>query len=345
MAQDLLDRITRHQIFVQRLAGGQVKEAAIRINTIKTRLEQTILQGNLDEVVEQRYQLQIDDLEQYLRATYGEVTGDFEQFGTDFIEYEAEFSAKMIGATTNAPFLPPSPDQLRSAFFTDLLSLQPSKQGRTVMAYMEQFSTDKVNQFLQAIRDGFALGQTGREIQDITNGLLSLQRNQTESLIRTLTNHLANQARQMTFEENEDVLEGYEWISVLDSRTSFICMSRDGTVYPIGNNPEISPKPPAHFGCRSTTVPKVKREFSLFDDDERERIARGPDGKSRLIKKQSYEEWLRKQPESFQIQVLGPERQKLFKSGGLSLDRFVDPSGRTLTLDELRQLDGQFNGA
>ena len=344
MSQDLLDRITRHQIFVQRLAGGQVNEAAIKLESIKARLEETILQGDLDAVVEQRYQMQIGEIEQYIRATYGEITGDFEQFGTDFIEYEADFSAKMIGSTTNAPFLPPSPDQLRSAFFTDLLSLQPSQQGRTVMAYMEQFSTDKVNQFLQAIRDGFALGQTGREIRQITDGVLNLQRNQTESLIRTLTNHLANQARQMTFEENEDVLEGYEWISVLDSRTSFICMGRDGTVYPISNNPEISPKPPAHFGCRSTTVPKVKKEFSLFDDDERERIARGPDGKSRLIKKQSYEEWLRKQPKSFQIQVLGPERQKLFEQRRLPLDRFVDPQGRTLTLDELRQLDGEFNG-
>lgn len=307
-------------------------------------LEAKILSGDLNSAVEMRYQMQLDDLRQYARATFGEITADYSQFGVDFMEYEADFSAKMIGDGTSAPFLPPSPDQLRSGFFTDILSLQPNQQGLTVEGYLSRFGEQKSNQFIQAIRDGFILGQTGGEIQQAVRGVLDLQRHQLNSLIRTLTNHLANQSRQMTFEQNQDVLEGYEWVATLDSRTSFICMSRDGIIYPISNNPERSPKPPAHFGCRSTTVPVVKKEFDLLADEDEQRASFGADGKKPVDGKLNYEQWLRTQPKSFQIQVLGKERQKLFEKSKLPLTRFVDPDGRTLSLDELRQLDAEFNG-
>jgi len=48
-----------------------------------------------------------------------------------------------------------------------------------------------------------------------------------------------------------------------------------------------------------------------------------------------YNSWLRTQPPSFQADVLGPARAKLFREGGLSLDRFVDSTGRQYTLLEL----------
>jgi hypothetical protein len=55
----------------------------------------------------------------------------------------------------------------------------------------------------------------------------------------------------------------------------------------------------------------------------------------------TYEQWLKRQPASFQDTVLGPSRGKLFRNGDLSIGRFVDSQGRTLTLDELRRLEPQ----
>lgn len=54
----------------------------------------------------------------------------------------------------------------------------------------------------------------------------------------------------------------------------------------------------------------------------------------------TYNSWLKRQPAVFQYEVLGPERAKLFRSGGLSLDKFADDSGRLYTLDELRAREG-----
>lgn len=66
----------------------------------------------------------------------------------------------------------------------------------------------------------------------------------------------------------------------------------------------------------------------------RERWARENIGS--VPKTLSYEDWLRRQPTSFQDEVLGPSRGRLFRDGGLTLGSFTDASGKTLTLDQLR---------
>lgn len=53
----------------------------------------------------------------------------------------------------------------------------------------------------------------------------------------------------------------------------------------------------------------------------------------------SYESWLRRQSVAFQVEVLGVARAKLFREGKISIGRFVDEQGRTLTLDQLRKLE------
>ncbi|MNP07835.1 hypothetical protein D3C76_998780 [compost metagenome] len=63
----------------------------------------------------------------------------------------------------------------------------------------------------------------------------------------------------------------------------------------------------------------------------------GPDGVEQVSSKTSYAEWLARQPAAFQRDVLGPARYELFSKGELSIDRFVDDDGKTLTLKQLRE--------
>lgn len=49
----------------------------------------------------------------------------------------------------------------------------------------------------------------------------------------------------------------------------------------------------------------------------------------------TYGEWLKTQPDWFQDDVLGKTKGKLFRSGGLKIDQFVDRRGDSLTLSEL----------
>jgi hypothetical protein len=54
-----------------------------------------------------------------------------------------------------------------------------------------------------------------------------------------------------------------------------------------------------------------------------------------LERDQAYGAWLKAQPAAVQDAALGATRARLFREGGLAVDRFVDPAGRPLTLDEL----------
>lgn len=49
----------------------------------------------------------------------------------------------------------------------------------------------------------------------------------------------------------------------------------------------------------------------------------------------SYAEWLRDQPQKVQDAALGVTRAKLWRDGKLTIERFLDPSGRPLTLKQL----------
>lgn len=340
---DILDRLTRHQIFVQRLSGGQANIAKRKLDQMIEEVRET-LGETLTDTQRARYLQILDELEEYAREVYGSINDEYRAFGLAFLDYEVTFSNRVFSEATGVDFNRPSPVQIQSGFFTPLFNLAPQTSPITIRQALTQFGLSKAAEFIQTVRDGFVLGQTSQEIIRSAAQIVSLQKNQIETLIRTSTNHLATQARSATIQENEDILDGYEWVATLDSRTSLICASRDGKIYPIGNNPERSPKPPAHYGCRSTIVPVVNPEFDLLADADERRPFVGPDGrKGQVDGKVTYEQWLRRQPESFQVDVLGAGRFELFKNKRLPLSRFVDQSGRQLTLAELQQLDNEFN--
>ena len=55
--------------------------------------------------------------------------------------------------------------------------------------------------------------------------------------------------------------------------------------------------------------------------------------------KTTMDAWLRSQPDWFIESALGKTRAKLFKEGGLSIEKFTDMNGRPLTLKEMKALD------
>ena len=108
-------------------------------------------------------------------------------------------------------------------------------------------------------------------------------------------------------------------------------MSIDQTIIPLDG-----PKPPYHWRCRTTVIPVLKDEFAR-EIPGSTRPSVGPDGAEQVNSKTSYAEWLARQPAAFQKDVLGPARYELFSKGELSIDRFVDDDGKTLTLKQLRE--------
>ena len=136
---------------------------------------------------------------------------------------------------------------------------------------------------------------------------------------------------------NADLIKGVRWVSTLDGRTSPICRARDGVIYDV----DKGPRPPAHWNCRSTTVPVLRswRELGIPADEASPGTRASMDGQ--VPSDMTYQQWLKSKPAAFQDETLGKAKGRLFRSGGLTLDRFVNNKGREYTLDELRKRDAQ----
>lgn len=107
------------------------------------------------------------------------------------------------------------------------------------------------------IRSGLDKGQTVDEIATTVrkSNILDISRNNARALVITGITSVHAQVDQEVYLANEKALQGWQYVAVLDSRTTALCAERDGNIYPISDFAHL---PPAHYRCRSTTLPVVK---------------------------------------------------------------------------------------
>lgn len=333
------DALTRHHIFVQRYAKGREKEAAQFIRGIIKRTASYLDEGGT-EWSDNRLKKTLVDLTGYVNSMGDKYNENVITEMTKFAEQEADFNYQVLDTNVNVSTSLPAPNQIQAAILVKPLEIEATT-GYAMRQALASFTTAKATQIAQLITDGYVLGETTEQIVQRILGIEGTQRRQAETLARTITNHMSSAARELTMRENEDVLDGWKWVATLDTRTTLICGTRDGKVYPLDGDVAF---PPAHFNCRSTAVFNVKDEYDLGKDLEGQRPSRGADGTKQIGANTSYEEWLRKQPPEFQDEILGKDKADLFRKGNVPFDRFVDERGNPVSLDRLKELDQQFNG-
>lgn len=218
--------------------------------------------------------------------------------------------------------------------------------GRLLKEWVADLEASTFNRLRDVVRMGVLEGQTidqivqrvkGTRAMGYKDGILETSRRGAEALVRTAVSHAVNVARDKVYQANTNLIKGIQWISTLDGRTSPQCQSLDGKVFPISSGP----RPPAHINCRSSTAPVLKswKELGIGAKEFPEGTRASMDGQ--VAESETYQTWLQKQPAAFQDDVLGPSRGKLFRDGGMQLDRFVDRNGASLTLDQLRVKDAE----
>jgi len=330
----LEDAATRHQIYVQRYAGGNLKRVASFISKAIKTAKQRVSDG-LSTYGTRRYNSQIETLQGDLRGIYDDLKGRAQLDLGEFATYEAQFNATMLGKVVRAvvQLNVPSAEMISAAALADPLQLEARKgiQRISISGALDQFGTKKAAEIIGEIQIGSSLGETSQQISRRLTGIHQLQQDQASSLVRTMTNHIASTARVEVLKANDDILKGMRRIATLDSRTTLYCMSIDQTIISLDG-----PRPPYHWGCRTTIVPVLKDEFAR-DIPGSTRPSIGQDGVALVSSKTSYQEWLARQPAAFQRDILGPNRYALLTKGELTLDKFIDDSGKTLTLKQLRE--------
>lgn len=228
----------------------------------------------------------------------------------------------------------PSPDQLyeivyNKPFHGKIMSEWFAKVGQTMqeniyndfkIGMLEGKSSPEMAKFIfEKKYDAFKAGGIMRSFRD------------AETVTRTAISITNAAARDQTFIENEDVLDGVEWIATLDDRTDVECMVLHGNVYPINEGP----RPPLHYNCRCTIVPVVKswKDMGLGKGRVTKEQMASMDGQ--VSKPEDYDQWLKSQPADVQDEALGPVRAQLYRDEKLSLDDMVSVDHQLINLDEL----------
>jgi SPP1 gp7 family putative phage head morphogenesis protein len=255
----LQSRSISHAHYLERYKTQVVKRILEILKPSERNIVERLQTVDPDTFTEARLRRLLEDVRTISAEAVAELNIGLSDELKEFGAYESEWQAQQIQTAVpiEINITQPSPDQIFAAiqsrpFAGMLLADQVTQYGERRVALIEQ-----------AVRQGWIEGETiqsiarrvrGSRASNYTDGIISTTRKHAESLVRTAVNHTHTVARQSLYDNNRDLVKGVQYVATLDNRTTMICASLDGSIHPI----DSGPRPPQHFGCRSTTVPVVK---------------------------------------------------------------------------------------
>lgn len=340
MAASILDQVTRRQVFLERYKAGELRRLDAFLREMDKALRERLGRATVTDFQQGRLDALLAEIDALMQAIQTPYQRDMFERMDALAVHEAGMEARMLSAEPRFEATIPASSQVHAAVFSAPLSARGAGGGMLLEPFIGKWSEADRERVIGTIRRGAFEGRTteqivrdvrGTKARNFQDGILAVNRRNARTVVHTSLQHVATVARMETLQANADVLDGYEWSSTLDGRTSSVCMSLDGRVFQFGKGP----LPPAHPNCRSSIIPKLSAKFDWLFEGAQRSSKDGPVDASL-----SYFDWLKRQPAGFVEEALGPTRAALFLKGGLSADEFAKLQlGRNfepLTLEEMR---------
>lgn len=381
--EEILDQLIVQQIFLMRFSSGLTTRLLRILNSnepdvnrfIKLELKDVKLDNERDYA---RLILLADQLTALRQASWDEAERLAMEEFNELAEEQSDWFAWLYGAAIPVVMLfAKVPKQTLYALVN-----QSQFQGNTLREWFASMRRADAQRIRTEITAGVTARETPTEIARRVlgtraargaDGATAHTRRQVSAVTRTITNGISNGVRDAFNRENSRSADSglaneEQFVAILDNRTTPLCRSLDGNVYPVGRGPH----PPLHVGCRSLRYailngkvirsrpikPRVERKLlaeftkqnnlkpatSISGLPERSRVAYTNFARRRIEEMtgttpnvENYSTWLWKQSPKVQDDILGKTRGKLFRDGELSLQQFIDHSGRQYTLEDLRR--------
>lgn len=217
----------------------------------------------------------------------------------------------------------------------------PGMKGeKSLSGNIKNIASGELVRIQSRVKAGLANNKPPKEIIAEVMRTTKLTENQAATLTRTAITSTQTAALNKVVQENKDVIKGYMFTAILDSRTSPICSHHNGKIYDADDKRFM---PPLHWNCRSSLVPVLKSKKELAETEspliKKRNLDKVKDeeldGKSPKI--ESFSNWLKRQPLETQSKMLGSDdAANLFREGKLKADQFVTPKGKVLSIQALR---------
>lgn len=282
---------------------------------------------------------------------YAQIGATLAEQVTEFAEVEAGYQFDLFERVIPKPVQVEFPvarislEQVRTA------ALSRPFQGRLLKDWAKKLPADRLEVIRNAVRLGYIQGESVSQIVSRVigtpaarkqDGAIQRARRNLEAVAHTAINHAAAVTRDRFFEANDDVIASITWSSTIDLKTSSWCIARSEKRYtvkthkPIGHNiPWLGGPGRIHYRCRSVGTPNLKSAAALGLDGLPPRVKASMDGA--IPAETTLPDWIAKQSQERQEQVLGQRRAQLVRQGGLSVEELYDRRGRWLNIDQLRE--------
>lgn len=235
---------------------------------------------------------------------------------------------------------------LSSRYFRRIIDAEPM-QGAVLKDWAREQKRKTVFRVTSQVRLGVTKGETLDDIVrrvrgrsagargKYVGGVMDTTTREAEAIVRTAVNEISTHATVGTYQENADILEGYQLVVTMDGRTSPTCIHYGLTpekVYPV----EGGPRPPFHFNCRTVTMPAIDWDaIGMAPPEDEGTRATATGQKPAGI---DFDTWLKSAPPHYADQLLGRGRAQLFREGKVTLAELLKTDGGRVRLTPLAEL-------
>lgn len=336
LSDDIADATIRHQIYLQRYKSSVVKQILKLLDNVEGDIISDLARRDLQKLTPKQLGGLLTNLKRKIKTGYKPLIDKLSDEVKELGSYEKQFQMNMFDKLIplNLSLISPSNEQIYAA-----ARARPF-QGLLLREWYNGMPDGTFRRVKSAISQGYVEGQTTQQIIRTIRGtraqagIIEQSRRGAEATVRTALAHTANVARNEIYKRNQSRIKVIQWVSTLDGRTSAICRAYDGKVF----SPKSGPRPPVHINCRSTTIAvfKTAKQLQKMLKIKKVPVATRASMNGQVAADLNYNDWLKKQPKSFQNEVLGRKKGDLFRAG-VPMDRFIDKAGNELTLDELKE--------
>lgn len=362
--QDLLDiyilgrqiewryKLDAYDVAVLKTMQATIKKAS---REVASKFERQLLRTDLSSKQAEQIVHMLDDLSQGVRQSISDQIGDAATHaGVHSLAEHADILSVSGLATVGINTVSVAPEQLRQMFVETPLG------GKHLVEWVDSAFDSTVKAGIKEELNAGILQGEGypKLVARVRQGFDQLSQQEAVTLTRTYVQSANVAAMEATYKANADVVKRVMWRATLEPGykktghgTCLRCSALDGQTWALSD--DSRPDCPLHPNCRCILVPLTPTWRDLgIDAPELEAAARpytmredkaiGAGGTREIMEygvhQGNYSDWFEKQSDLFKLNVVGPGRMDLLRSGAVSFGDLVDGSGELRTLKELEGL-------
>lgn len=324
--EQLFDRLIIHYLAQERLKNGMVSRFVPilrKLDSLFIGLFTGVYGGTKAEMNQFIAQVKRDK-----KIAYAKFEKELTKELNNLSDREANYIYNLLGGiVTTKVTTKPRKSSIDRVIKTDI-------RGFTLPQMISTLEIADINRYVSAAKTAINDGLTLQESINRLRTTIKTSNRQASTVIHTLISAITNEADDIVFRDNDNLISGIRLNVTLDTSTTDICIrhSIEDILYPIDDYPH----PPFHMGERTRAMPQVKSFTELSGKDKslipkKTRVSMDGD----LPFHSTYADWFKQTSHENRVKAVGMTRAILVERKRLKVIDLVNPQGEFYTLDEL----------